>query len=613
MEASLTLSLDMILVLGVLGIAIVLFVTEWLSVDVAALLILLMLGLMRLLPPEQLFSGFASNAVMAILGAMILGVGLDRTGALNNVAGWILNVAGGDERRLVLALSLVSGSISAFMQNPALVALMLPVAARIASRTGYPLSHLLMPMAFCIILGGTMTTVGNSPMILLNDLLESANRNLPQGAETLGHLHMFAVLPIGASLLVVGLLYFRFFGERLLPSYEERSTSVTPGTTESYFEKLYGTEGELAELRVQQGSSLHQMSILEAEALPMAPLLLALKGAAGARLAPPGDTRIEHGDVLGALGSHEQISAFAAAYGLTLIDGHNELRELFDPERAGVAEAVLPPGSRFVGKSSGEMRLRRRYGIALLAVLRGDEVLREDLRQLSFKTGDCLVIHGAWADLAEHGDERDFVVVTDFPKATPRPQKLLHALICFVFGFGFAFSGLAPLSVCLMAGAAGMVISGVVSMDEVYKTIGWKTLFLLACLVPVGNALDSTGAAAWLAQELVRYAGHWPELAIQLALATIATMFAMVMSQVGATVIMVPMAINIALAVNGNPTEYTLIVALAANNNFVTGTNAVTSMVSGPAGYRSRDYWRVGLPLMVLFILVSVGMVNVFF
>lgn len=613
MEASLTLSLDMMLVLGVLGIAIVLFVTEWLSADVAALLILLMLGLMKLLPPEQLFAGFASNAVIAILAAMILGVGLDRTGALNNVAGWILRVSGGDEGRLVLALSLVAGAISAFMQNPALVALMLPVAARIASRTGYPLSHLLMPMGFCIVLGGTMTTVGNSPMILLNDLIEGANRNLPQGAETLDHLHMFAVLPIGASLLVLGLMYFRLFGARLLPSYEDRSTSVTPGTTESYFEKLYGTEGELAELRVLKGSSLHQLTIMAAEALPDAPLLLALKGHAGARLAPPGDTLIEHGDVLGALGTHAQIAAFAEAHGLALIDGHQELGELFDPERAGVAEAVLPPGSRFVGRTGGEIRMRRRYGIAPLAVLRGEEVLREDLRGVTLKAGDCLIIHGAWADLAEHGDERDFIVVTDFPKTVPRPQKLLHALICFALGFGLAFSGLVPLSVGLMAGAAGMVISGVVSMDEVYKSIGWKTVFLLACLVPVGNAFDATGAAAWLAQEMIRFTGQWPELAIQLVLAAVATMFAMVMSQIGATVIMVPMAINIALAVNGNPTEYTLIVALAANNNFITGTNAVNTLVSGPAGYRPTDYWRAGLPLMVMFVLLSVFMVRLFF
>lgn len=610
MEASLILSLDMMLVLGVLGIAILLFVTDWLSADVSALLVLLMLGLMQLLPPDQLFSGFASNAVMAIMGAMILGAGLDRTGALNNVAGLILKVSDGDEARLVLALSMVAGAMSAFMQNPALVALMLPVVSRIASRTGYPMSRLLMPMAYCVVLGGTMTTVGNSPMILLDDLLASANRNLPQGARTVEPFHTFDVLPIGLGLLVLGLLYFRFLGPRLLPSHEDRATSVTPGTTETYFEKLYGTEGELAELRVQRGSRLHQLSIAEAESLPDAPLLLALKGHAGTRLAPPGDTPITQGDIVGALGTHEQIAAFATEHGLTLLAGHSELGELFDPERAGVAEAVIPPGSRFIGRTPGELRLRRRYGISALAVLRGEDVLREDLRGVTLRMGDCLVIHGPWADLAEHTEDRDFIVVTDFPKTAARPQKLVHALVCFVLAFGLALSGLMPLSVGLMAGAVGMVVSGVISMEEVYKSIGWKTLFLLACLVPVGNALDTTGTAAWIAQETLALVGQWPELAIQIALALIATLFAMVMSQIGATVIMVPMAINIALAVNGNPAEYTLIVALAANNNLLTGTNAVTSLIAGPAGYRMRDYLRCGLPLMLMFIALSVALVR---
>lgn len=613
MEASLSLSLDMMLVLGVLGIAITLFVTDWLSNDVSALLVLLMLGLMQLLPPEQLFGGFASNAVVAVMAAMILGAGLDRTGALDNVAGVILKVSQGDEARLVLALSVIAGFISAFMQNPALVALMLPVVSRISGRTGYPMSHLLMPMAFCVVLGGTMTTVGNSPMIMLNDLIGNANRNLPQGAQTVAPLQTFDVLPIGLALLLTGLLYFRLLGSRLLPSYEDRATSVTPGTTETYFEKLYGTEGELAELRVQRGSRLHQLSIAEAESLLDAPLLLALKGRAGARLAPPGDTPIEAGDVLGALGTHEQIAAYAAEHGLTLLPGHSELGELFDPERAGVAEAVIPPGSRFVGRTAGELRLRRRYGISALAILRGDDVLREDLRGVTLKMGDCLVIHGPWADLAEHTEDRDFIVVTDFPKSAARPQKLVHALVCFVLGFGLALSGLMPLSVGLMAGAAGMVVSGVVTMDEVYKSIGWKTVFLLACLVPVGNALDSTGTAAWIAQEVFALVGSWPDAAIQVALAIITTLFAMMMSQIGATVIMVPMAINIALAVNGNPVEYTLIAALAANNNLITGTNAVTSLISGPAGYRNRDYWRCGLPLMALVIAVSVGMVRMWF
>jgi len=603
----------MMLVLLVLGIAILLFVTEWLSVDLAALLILLMLGLMKLVPPDQLFAGFASNAVMAILAAMILGAGLERTGALNNLADVILRIAGDTERGLILALSAQAGVISAFMQNPALVALFMPVASRVASRTGYPLSHLLMPMAFCVVLGGTMTTVGNSPMILLHDLIDSANKNLPPGAETLAQLKMFSVLPIGLALLVGGLLFFYFFGARLLPSREGRSTSVTPGTTERYFERLYGSEGEVRELRINEACLLAGMSVAEVEAIPGVPLLLALKGKGGARLAPPADDRLAVGDVVGVLGHPEQLEHFAKFHGAEMCTGLEVLGDLFDPERAGVSEAVIPPGSRFVGKTIADLRLRRRYGVSPLAVMRGEDTIRDDIRQLQLQAGDCLVIHSAWHDLAEHAQERDYVVVTDYPKTRARPQKLVHALICFALGFGLAFSGWVPLSVGLMAGAVGMLVSGVLSMDEVYQSIGWKTLFLLAALVPVGIALDSTGTAAWIAQELYRVIGNWPHWSIQVVLAIVSTLFAMVMSQIGATVIMVPMAINIALAVNGSPTEFALIVALAASNNFVTGSNAVTTLISGPGGYRRQDFWCAGLPLMAGFILVSVLMVNLMF
>jgi di/tricarboxylate transporter len=613
METSIAFSTDMMLVLMVLGLAILLFITEWISADLTALLVLLMLGLMRLVPSDLLFAGFASNAVMAILAAMILGVGLDRTGALNSLADIILAIAGDTERRLILALSAIAGVISAFMQNPALVALLLPVAARVASRTGYPLSHLLMPMAFCVVLGGTMTTVGNSPMILLNDLIASTNKNLPAGAQTLTQLTMFSVFPIGLVLLLGGLGYFYFFGARLLPSREGRTTSVTPGTTERYFQRLCGTEGELMEWRIGPDCLLLNLSIIEIETLAQAPMILAIKGRGGARLAPPGDDRVGEGDVLGVLGDHERLMNFALFHRVQVLPGREVLGELFDPERAGVSEAVVPPASSFVGRTLEDLRMRRRYGISPLAVTRGEELHVSDLRQVELRAGDCIILHSSWSDLAEHADTREFVVITDFPKSRVRPQKFVHAMLCFALAFGLAFSGWVPLSVGLMAGAVGMVLSGVISMEEVYKSIAWKTLFLLAALVPVGIALDNTGTAAWIAQELYRSLGSWPSWAIQTALAIVATLFSMVMSQVGATVIMVPMAINIALAVNHSPIEYALVVALAASNNFVTSTNAVTTLIVGPAGYRQRDFWRLGLPLMALFVLLSVLMVNVIY
>ena len=609
MDGALTLSFDMGLVLVILGLTVILFVREWVSADVAALVVLVVLGLTQLVPVDRLFDGFASNAVMSILAVMVLGAGLDRTGVMGHAASFVLRLSQGEETRLVVALSLVAGTVSAFMQNPAVVALFLPVASRIAARTGYPLSHLLMPMGFCVVLGGTMSMVGNSPMILLNDLLLAANRNLPSGAESLKPLPLFAVLPVGLALFMMGIGYFRFYGSKILSAQDDR-LPVTPGTTESYFEQVYGIRGEVFELTVEAGSSLIGHSIQEAETLPGAPLILAIKDNQGVRVAPPGDQLLAQSTVIGALGPTDAVEHYARGQGLTMAPQLRQLEEAFNPARSGISEAVVPPGSRFVGKTIGELRLRKRYGISPLALTRGEEVYREDIRRIEVQPGDCLVFHGGWPELAEHAHEKDFVVVTDYPKDEQRPQKLWYAVIFFGIGFLLALLGHFPLPVALLAGAVGMLLTGVISMDEAYKAISWKTIFVLACLIPLGAAIDNTGAAAWISQEAFAYLGDWPIWALQLALALLSALAAMAISQIGATVLMVPMAINLALAANASPIDFALIAALGASNNFLTASNAVNSLISGPGGYRTRDFVRIGVPLTLLFALLSVAAVN---
>ena len=609
MDGALSLSFDMGLVLVILGLTVLLFVREWVSGDVSALIILVVLGLTQLVPADRLFDGFASNAVMSILAVMVLGAGLDRTGVMGHAASLVLKLSQGEEKRLVVALSLLAGTISAFMQNPGVVALFLPVASRIAARTGYPLSHLLMPMGFCVVLGGTMSMVGNSPMILLNDLLLAANRNLPSGAESLKPLPLFAVLPVGLALFMMGIGYFRFYGSKALSAQDDR-LPVTPGTTESYFAQVYGIRGEVFELTIEDGSSLIGRSIQEAETLPGAPLILAIKDNQGVRVAPPGDQLLTQSTVIGVLGPPDAVEHYASLHGLTRAPQLRQLEEAFNPARSGISEAVIPPGSRFVGKTIGELRLRKRYGISPLALTRGEEIYREDIRRIEVKPGDCLVFHGGWPELAEHAHEKDFVVVTDYPQDEQRPHKLWYAVTFFALGFALAMIGHFPLSVALLSGAVGMLLTGVISMDEAYKAISWKTIFVLACLIPLGAAVDNTGTAAWISQEALVYLGGWPIWALQLALALLSAMAAMAITQIGATVLMVPMAINMALAANASPVDFALIAAFGASNNFLTMNNAVNSLISGPGGYRTRDFLRVGVPLTLMFAGLTVAMVN---
>src|SRR5690606_17867985 len=240
METALTLTTDMKLVLGLVGFTMVMFLFERIRADVVALVVLVLLGLSGLVAPEEIFNGFSSNAVMSIIATMILGAGLDRTGALNRRAGWLLRRAHGVEQRLLLLTGAIAGINSSVMQNPSVMALYLPVASRLSSRTGLTLPRLLLPLATAIVMGSSLTMVGNSPLIMLNDLLLQANSNLPSGAATIEPLKMFAPLPIGAALLATSLLYFRFFGNRRL--HEEEGKGVTPARTQSYFANAYGID-----------------------------------------------------------------------------------------------------------------------------------------------------------------------------------------------------------------------------------------------------------------------------------------------------------------------------------------------------------------------------------
>jgi di/tricarboxylate transporter len=408
---------------------------------------------------------------------------------------------------------------------------------------------------------------------------------------------MFAPLPIGLALLATSLAYFHFFGDKRLREKEEAGGGVTPARTQSYFAKSYGIEGEVYELTVSADSPLVGMSVGEAEALHGAPLLLALKTGDDSRLAPPADARIWVGTVLGAMGDKQAVSDFAQNNFLRLSTRLRNFADLFNPSRAGISEAVVPPTSKFLGKNAGDLGLRKNLGLSLLAVNRDKQVLREDLRNVTLRAGDMLVLHSIWTDLAEAAESKDLVVVTDYPKGEQRPHKLKIALVIFAVSMLLALSSRLPVSIALMTGVAGMLIAGVLHIEEAYAAINWRTVFLMACLIPLGWAMDSSGAAAWVAgHSLEQLPSGTPVWVLELLVGVLTTAFSLVISHVGATIVVVPLAINLALAAEGNPSAFALIVALSASNNFMTASNPVMSMITGPAGYQPRDLWRLGGP-----------------
>jgi di/tricarboxylate transporter len=319
------------------------------------------------------------------------------------------------------------------------------------------------------------------------------------------------------------------------------------------------------------------------------------------------------GNVLGLLGENDDIEEFCEKYHLTIVVGLKEFKHTFNKSNSGFSEAVIVPSSQFIGRKLGEFRFRQEFGITVLAISRGATVYKgSDMYQLDLQLGDTFVIFGNWKNQSHMSQAHNVAIVGDLPSEQQRPQKVPFALFFFVLALGLVIFTDLRLSVALLTGAIGMIIFGVIHIDEAYRAVSWKTVFLLASLIPLGFAMEHTGTAAWIAQQTIHHLGNVNQYVYQLALATLAALFSLVMSNVGATVLLVPLAINIALEIGGNPAVYAIIVALGTSNAFILPTHQVSALIMGPGGYKVKDFLRVGSLMSVIFIAVMVTAVNLF-
>ena len=615
-------------VLALLSFTVFLFVSEILRIDLSAILVLVIVGILSYMPGleqladvNHLFDGFASNAVISIIAVMIVGAGLDKTGLMNRVAATILKYGGTSEARVLPIVSGTVGVISSFLQNVGAAALFLPVVSRISARANIPLSRLLMPMGFCAILGGTMTMVGSSPLILLNDLILTANSTLPDH-QKMAPFGLFSVAPIGLALIVTGILYFLVLGRWVLPDQVTRVDAATGHGTSDYLKRVYGLRADVFEVDVPADSplvgqiladinlenNLYIISTFYRGKTSMVQILTA-EIAAPCRLA--------------IVGKADVVRSFARKYNLNVHSSLDVFAEDFAPTNAGIAEIVVPPDSTLIGKCPRDILLRKTYGLSLLAIHRGEETLShvetEDheptqIGLVAFKPGDMLVAHSKWDNLTRLKRNQDFVIVTsDFPQEELRPQKVGWALFFFAVSLSMILFTDVRLSLCLLVGAVGMLLTKVLSIDEAYRAVGWNTVFLLASLIPLGQAVQNSGTAAWIAQQILHILDGWSVLSLQIGVAILATVFSLVMSNVGATVLLVPLAVSIAVASGANPAVFALTVAISTSNSFIIPTHQVNALIMGPAGYKVVDFVKSGGIMTLLFLVVSLTMLNIVF
>jgi di/tricarboxylate transporter len=614
---------------SLLLLTIYLFAFEVVNVDVAAISIMVLLGLSSLFAPimglqqglvdqNHLFDGFSSNAVMSIVAVMIIGAGLDKTGIMAKVSTFILKIGGTSESRIIPIVSGTVAIISSFMQNVGAAALFLPVVSRISSRSGLPMSRLLMPMGFCAILGGTVTMVGSSPLILLNDLMLTSNVSLPddQKMQAWG---LFSVTPIGLALVATGVIYFVLAGRFVLPATKSES-STSASSTMDYFQNLYGINTGIFEIVVKDESPLIGEFLGELENKYKV-RAIGMKMSGQASMVGSGamafDTKVESGMVLAILAVEKELNNFVENHGLKKRKVMRSFTESLSSNKSGIAEIVIPPGSELIGKTSKDIWLRKSYGFSMIGLHRDGETMRQgdNIRSMEFHAGDTLIGHTPWESLARLQKDSNFVVVTtEFPhEEESRPDKVKWAGLFFAIALTMVLFTDIRLSIALMTGAIGMILSGVLKIDEAYKAVSWTTVFLLASLIPLGMAVEASGTAKWIADQTLYVVGDMPIWVIQGAVAILATFFTLVMSNVGATVLLVPLAVNIAIGVGADPAVFALTVAIATSNSFIIPTHQVNALIMGPAGYRVPDFMRAGSVMTILFIVVMMLMMNLIF
>jgi di/tricarboxylate transporter len=612
---SAVLTTDMIIVFCLLGFAIFLFVFDLLRVDLVGLLMMVMLPLTGVIAPEEAIAGLSSNAVVSIIAVMILGAGLNKTGVMNAVASQIIKVAGNSETRIMVIISTTVAFISSFMQNIGAAALFLPATMRISRQLNIPAGRILMPMGFCAITGGCLTLVGSSPLIMLNDLMEGwwmYNREAA-GNTPFRPLGLLSVTPIGIALLIGVLGYFVVIGRKLLPA---DTCKIDEDSAERRLQEIYGAEvGHGYELVVPAYFPSQTLGELELRPKYHVTVVGIAKGEERytKNFAPVKEDAIEAGDILWVIGSDAKLDVLTRELGWQLREEPELFADDNSIDESGIVEGVVIPHSNLAGHTMEEMKFRELYKVNPLAIVRGDEIMLDNINVTKLIQGDTLLLQGKWQRFKLIAEKMDIAFIEEIRGEDLKPERTKCALFFLFMSLALVMGFEVKLSIALLTGALGMVITRIISADQAYDAVDWRTVFLLAGLIPLGTAFESTGAAAYIAHKVLGAFSSMTPMLLLLLISVLTAFFSLVASNVGAAVLMVPLAMNMASELHLDPVLAALVVAVSASNTFILPTHQVNALIMRPGGYRPKDYMKAGCGVAVLYTLILLGMLKLFY
>jgi len=581
-------TIDNILMFVMMGAALLLFISEKIRADLVALMVLVSLTLTGLITPEEAFSGFSSPAVITVWAVFIISGGLTRSGVADVIARFILRLVGHNQVRLIVLIMVTVGIMSAFMNNIGAVAILLPAVVSVAREMKISPAKLLIPLAWASLMGGNITLIGTPPNILASSIL-SKYPEIP-------NFEFFDFAPMGLVVLTTGIIYMLLVGRHLLPARTEGA-----GLSQDYPIREY-----LSEVQVQMDSPVLGKMVREVDWGDLN--VLHIDSLEGEILNPRSDHPLESGDRILVEASAESLLVAAQFLGLAPIPKGEKGFPRIPDGSLKLAEVVLSPKSKLRGKNLADIDFRARFGLSVLAIRHEGTTLFERLVDIPLQFGDSLLVEGSTDRLAALRLDPDFLMLDTNPPLEPRrTHKAPLTIVILLGGLVMVTTGWLPVPVALLIGAILMVLSGALSMEEAYQSIEWKSVFLIAGMLPLGIAMEKTGTAQLMADWIVELIGGWGALAVLVGIYVMTGLLTEVMSNAAATVLVTPIAIDAALRLGADPRSFVIGVVLAASTSFLMPIgHQVNVIIFGPGGYKFSDYTRVGVFLNVVLLLVVI-------
>lgn len=600
------------LVLGILTVALVLFATEWIRVDVTALLVLLTLAVTGLVTTEEAFSGFSNPAVVTVVAMFVLGASLTQTGVTQAMGRQIFKVTGGRELYLIMGVMVTVGTMSAFMNNIGATAILFPAVMGIARQARIAPSKLLIPLSFGSLMGGVITLIGTPPNLLVSMALEQ---------HGYAGFKVFDFAPIGVPVLLVGVAYMALVGRHLLPVRTGSEAGIGD------FLRTYMSELVILPESPLIGRTLEESHLGADFDISVLGIIRKRPAPAGTPHEGPGEPPavrqirilsplpyevLREGDHLLVEAHVEKILEMRRTRGVQIKAEAKGRVSAITSSEVGLQEVVISPQSWIVGRTLKEIDFRNRFHVLALGIYRHGEMLHEKLGRIPIKAGDVLLVQGEREALRRLRDERLFLVLEELEVEGMRTDRAALAVGIMAVAIAAAGFGLLHISVAGTMAAALMVLTGCITMVEAYRAIDWKAVFLIAGMLPLAVAMEQTGTAQWLSGIAVEALNPFGPIGLMAGFALTTMALTQVMSNAATAVLVAPIAISAAASLGLSPYPFAMAIAISASCSFMTPVSHQANLfVYGPGNYRFMDYARVGGPLVLLLFLLTLVLVPV--